>query len=98
MTGRRKSKEEELQAVALGYDRDTMSAPQVLASGRGYIAERIIEIAREYNIPVEKDPVLAEALGQLDMGQEIPPELYRVVAEILAFIMETDRHYGKKSG
>ncbi len=97
MTGRRKSEKEKL-AIALGYEKDTMSAPQVMAKGRGYIAERILEIAREHNIPVERDPVLAEALGQLDLGQEIPPELYQVVAEILAFIMETDRRYGKKNG
>lgn len=78
-------------AVALGYDETKMDAPQVMASGQGCMAERIIEIAREFNIPVEQDPVLAEALGQLDLGQEIPPELYRVIAEILVFIMETDR-------
>lgn len=78
-------------AIALGYDIDKMGAPQVMATGKGYIAGKIIEIAREYNIPVEKDPVLAEALSQLDLGQEIPPELYKVVAEILVFIMETDR-------
>jgi len=55
-----------------------------------------LDTAREYNIPVEKDPILAEALGQLDVGEEIPPELYKVVAEILAFIMETDRNYKKR--
>lgn len=78
-------------AIALGYDKDNMNAPQVLASGRGYIAERIIEIAKEHNIAVEKDPVLAQALSHLDLGQEIPPDLYKVVAEVLVFIMETDR-------
>ncbi|PKM40258.1 MAG: hypothetical protein CVV03_12440 [Firmicutes bacterium HGW-Firmicutes-8] len=78
-------------AIALGYDTDKMGTPQVMATGKGYIAGKIIEIAREYNIPVEKDPILAEALSQLDLGQEIPPELYKVVAEILVFIMETDR-------
>lgn len=83
-------------AVALEYDSQKSNAPQVLASGRGYIAARILETAREFNIPVEKDPVLAEALGQLDLGQEIPAELYKVVAEILVFIMETDRNYKKR--
>lgn len=78
-------------AVAIGYDEKSMNAPQVMASGQGYLAERIIEAAKEFNIPVEHDPVLAQALGQLDLGQEIPPELYRVIAEILVFIMETDK-------
>jgi flagellar biosynthesis protein len=82
-------------AVALEYDSQKLNAPQILATGRGYLARRILETAREYNIPVEKDPVLAEALGQLDLGQEIPPELYKVVAEVLVFIMETDRNYKK---
>lgn len=85
-------------AVALGYDKNKMGAPQVLATGKGLIAERILEVAREYNIPVEKDPVLAEALGQLDLGREIPPELYKVVAEVLVFIMETDRLFAKRGG
>lgn len=82
-------------AVALEYDSKRLSAPRILASGRGHLVKKILETAREYNIPVEKDPVLAEALGQLDVGQEIPPELYKVVAEILVFIMETDRNYKK---
>lgn len=78
-------------AIALGYDAESMDAPQVLATGKGHKAKKILEIAKENNIAVEKDPVLAEALSHLDPGQEIPPELYRVVAEILVFIMETDR-------
>ncbi len=90
MKRNRQEKEHPL-AVALGYDGGTMNAPQVIASGRGYVAEKIVEMAGEYSIPVKRDPVLAEALSQLDLGTEIPPELYQVVAEILAFIMETDR-------
>ncbi len=81
----------EPKAIALGYDRETMSAPRVLAAGQGYIARKILEMAEEHNIPVEKDPVLAEALSHLDPGEEIPPELYQVVAEVLVFIMETDK-------
>lgn len=82
-------------AVALQYDSKTMKVPRVLAKGAGHLVEKILQTARDYNIPIEKDPVLAEALGQLEMGQEIPPELYKVVAEILAFIIETDRGYKK---
>ncbi|WP_418792569.1 EscU/YscU/HrcU family type III secretion system export apparatus switch protein [Phosphitispora sp. TUW77] len=72
-----------------------MTAPQVLAAGQGYIAKKILEMAKENNIPVEKNPVLAEALSCLDPGEEIPPELYQVVAEVLVFIMETDKRHKK---
>lgn len=77
-------------AVAVSYDASNMDAPQVLATGRGYLAERIVAAAEENKIAVEQNPILAEALSQLNPGQEIPPELYQVVAEILVFIMETD--------
>lgn len=84
-------------AVALGFDRETMRAPEVLATGQGYIAKKILEIAKENRVSIKKDPVLVEALAQLDLGQQIPPELYQVVAEILVFIMETDAgHKGLK--
>ena len=85
----------EKKAIALGYDRENMNAPRVLAAGQGYIARKILEMAEENNIPVEKDPVLAEALLCLDPGQEIPPELYQVVAEVLVFIMEADKRHKK---
>ncbi len=81
------------QAVALGYDYTNEDAPKVLASGQGHLAERIIELAKEHHIPLKEDPVLVEALGQLRLGEEIPPELYRVVAEILVFVMEMDRKH-----
>ncbi len=80
-------------AVALGYDAKSMTAPSVLAAGKGHVAHKIIDTARQNNIPVEQDPMLAEALNQLEIGQEIPAELYKVVAEILVFIMETNRNY-----
>ncbi|PKM81064.1 MAG: flagellar biosynthesis [Firmicutes bacterium HGW-Firmicutes-14] len=95
MADRKESSKSGTRAVALGYDQTTMNAPRVMATGRGYIAEKILQIARENNIPVERDPLLADALSQLDLGQEIPPDLYKVVAEILVFIMETDRSGGK---
>lgn len=84
-------------AVALGYDASSMDAPQVLATGKGYLAEKIVEAAKENNITIEQNPVLAEALSQLNPGHEIPPELYQVVSEILVFIMETDGKI-KKAG
>ena len=57
-----------------------------MAKGQGIIAERIIEIAREHNIPLKRDPALIEVLSKMDLDQEIPPELYRAVAEVLAYV------------
>lgn len=74
------------QAAALGYDPDAEDAPRLLASGSGELAERIIGLARRHGIPVREDPDLVAVLSRLDLGQEIPPELYRAVAEVLAFV------------
>jgi flagellar biosynthesis protein len=74
------------RAAALRYTRGQDPAPVVTASGRGLVAERILEIAREHGIPIHRDPALVEVLSRLDLEQAIPPELYLVVAEILAFI------------
>lgn len=79
------------RAVALEYIPESDSAPRVVATGQGIIADNIIKLAEEYNIPLQEDPVLVDALRQLQLGEEIPPELYRVVAEILAFFMDLDR-------
>ncbi len=78
------------KAAALKYDSSADNAPKILASGKGFIAEKILEIAKEENIAVYKDPVLVEALVKLEIGQEIPAELYRAVAEVLAFIYSAD--------
>lgn len=74
------------RAVAISYDLDKMAAPKVSATGNGAIAERIIELAKENGVPIRKDPDMVELLAQLDVGQMIPPELYAVVAEVLAFV------------
>ena len=73
-------------AVALGYAHDKDHAPRVLASGKGYLAEQILNLAEENDLPVRNDPILAEALAQIDLNQVIPPELYAVVAEVFAFV------------
>jgi flagellar biosynthesis protein len=73
------------RATALRYDRDKDGAPQVIATGSGLIAERIVEIAREQGLPVREDPALAEALSRLELEQEIPPELFVAVAEVLVW-------------
>jgi len=74
------------KATALRYDAKKDAAPRVVAKGSGKIAERILQIAKEYNIPIKDDPQLAGILSTLDLYQEIPLELYRAVAEILAFV------------
>lgn len=85
------------KAVALGYNAESAAAPRVIASGQGLIAENIIRLADEYKVPLREDPVLVDALRQLQLGEEIPPELYQVVAEVLAFIMEIDEREKARS-
>jgi flagellar biosynthesis protein len=80
-------------AVALKYDAATESAPRVVAKGRGLVAEKIIALAREQGIPMREDPDLVQMLTQLDLNQEIPPTLYKVVAEVLAFVYRLNQHY-----
>lgn len=70
-------------AVALKYDGS--GAPSVSATGQGVLAEEIIQIAREHGVPLYEHPELVEILAKLDLGEEIPDTLYRVIAEILAF-------------
>jgi flagellar biosynthesis protein len=73
-------------AAALQYDPSQAGAPKVVAQGRGKIAEQILELARQHNIPVYADPALCSLLTAVNLGDEIPPELYQVVAEVLAYI------------
>jgi flagellar biosynthesis protein len=79
------------KAVALKYEPGKDGAPRVTAKGKGLVAERIIELAREGGVPLSEDPDLVGALIQLDFDEEIPPELYRVVAEVLAFAYRLNR-------
>jgi len=74
------------QAVALGYDPTVDEAPRLLAAGQGKIAERILELARLNGIPLKEDPALAEILVKINIGEIIPPALYQVVAEVLAYV------------
>lgn len=78
------------QAIALAYNPDE-DAPKVIASGRGVLAEKIIEKAKEADVPIHKDDKLADTLSRLDIGEMIPPELYEVVAEILVFVDAMDK-------
>jgi len=74
------------KAVALKYDGKKDKAPRVVAKGRGAIAEKIIDIAKAHHVPLYEDKNLIQILEALDLETEIPPELYRAVAEVLAFI------------
>lgn len=78
-------------AVALSYDPSTNNAPQVVASGKGYLAEKIINKAKEEAVPVHEDKKLASSLSTLQVGDVIPPELYSVVADILLFVDDMDK-------
>jgi flagellar biosynthesis protein len=73
-------------AIAIKYDTEKDSAPRVVAKGMRLKAEKIREIAREYKIPIMKNIPLANALYRIDVGQEVPEELYDAVAEVLNFV------------
>jgi flagellar biosynthesis protein len=77
------------KATALSYELGA-TAPRVVATGSGYVAERIIAAAQESGVPVKSDPALANALSSLDLGDEVPEALYRAVAETLAWAYKLD--------
>jgi flagellar biosynthesis protein len=73
-------------AVALLYDGS--DAPKVVASGQGWLGEKIVETAREHGVPIEENPALAQALSSIEIDEEIPEALYRAVAEVLSFLLK----------
>lgn len=83
-----KLKKDIKKAVALGYDQEKQNAPKVLASGKGEQASKIIKLAGEFGLPIKEDADLVELLSKLDLGDEIPPNMYKAVAEIFAFLYE----------
>ena len=80
--------EQNKKATALKYDPEQNKAPQVIAKGSQELANRIIQRAQEHDIPIYHDQELVENLIQLDLDEEIPEELYHVVAEVLSFIYQ----------
>ena len=86
------------RAVAVTYDPDNADAPVVTAVGEGLVAEEIIRRAREAGVPVTEDPRLAAVLSQIDVGQVIPPELYTVVAEVLAYVYRLEERVARRRG
>jgi flagellar biosynthesis protein len=79
------------RAVAVQYDQERNDAPVVTAKGEGLIAQRIVEIARAADVPVVEDAALVSALLSLELGQEIPVELYEAVARILSWIYKLEK-------
>lgn len=84
------------KAVAILYDDTPSSAPKVIASGKGSIAEKIIATAEEAGIHIQQDPNLVELLSKVDIGEEIPVELYQTVAEVLAFVYKVNNKFKDK--
>jgi flagellar biosynthesis protein len=84
---------EMIVAAAIKYDNREDAAPKVVAKGRGAIAEKIIELARKNNVPIRNDPALVQILSKLDIDEQIPVELYKAVAEILAFVYSANNRY-----
>ena len=85
-------------AAAIRYDPDKRDAPRLTAKGSGHVAEKIIELARRHDIPVREDKALVQILSKLDIDRQIPPELYRAVAEILAFVYSANEQYREQQG
>lgn len=84
-------------AAALKYNPPDDDAPRMVAKGAGEIADRIIELAKENNIPIHEDPDLLTVLSQLDLDKEIPAELYKPIAEILSFVYRVNEKASKES-
>jgi flagellar biosynthesis protein len=85
------------KAVALRYAPEQSSAPILIAKGKGHIAETILQKAKENGIPVQEDASLVEVLSKLDLEQEIPAELYQLVAEVLSFIYRSDGRMNRRN-
>lgn len=79
------------EAIALSYSPEESSGPRVVAKGKGLIADNILEKATLHNVPVYEDPNLVQLLGQLDLNEAIPEELYQAVAEVFAFVYRLDQ-------
>lgn len=85
-------------AAAIKYDGKKDAAPKVTAKGRGMVAEKIIELARKHDVPIKSDPALVQILSKLEINAHIPEELYRAVAEILAFVYSMNTDWREKHG
>lgn len=93
----RKTKEPLPEAVALRYDREREDAPRVVAKGRGVVAEQLLSIAKFHSVPVYQNQSVTQLLMAVALDREIPPELYQVVAKVLAHVYRMDAIAAKKS-
>lgn len=84
------------KAIAILYDENESTAPKVVASGKGLVAEKIIATAREAGIHIQEDANLVELLSKVPIGDEIPVELYQTVAEVLAFVYQINERFRQK--
>ncbi|MCI6159221.1 MAG: EscU/YscU/HrcU family type III secretion system export apparatus switch protein [Selenomonadaceae bacterium] len=84
----------EKKAVAMRYDAEKDHAPRVVAKGRGHVAENILMTAQKHTVPVYQNKTLVNMLMALDIDREIPPELYRTVAEVMAYVYRMDAKKG----
>ncbi len=84
----------EPKAVALKYNMEEDTAPRVVAKGRGHVAENIMAVAQKNTIPVYQNKTLVNMLMALELDREIPPELYKVVAEVMAYVYRIDKKHG----
>ncbi|MBN4079718.1 EscU/YscU/HrcU family type III secretion system export apparatus switch protein [bacterium AH-315-C08] len=80
-------------AVSLQYKKGRNAAPKVTAKGQGWVAEKIIKMAQENNIPIREDKDLLHLLSEIDVGQEVPESLYKVIAELLAWVYQLNQNY-----
>ena len=85
------SSKSKLKAAAIKYDLQKDKAPRIISIGKGSIAEKILELAEEHHIPIYEDKTMSELLAKLEVDTEIPPHLYTVVAELLAFVYQLDK-------
>ncbi|AMA61878.1 flhB HrpN YscU SpaS family protein [Kurthia sp. 11kri321] len=88
-------KENRKEAVALSFNSEQSEAPKVIAKGKGLVADSILNKAQESGVPIQEDPNLVQLLGQLNLNESIPEELYQAVAEVFAFIYKLDQINGK---
>lgn len=80
-------------AAVIRYDENSEKGPQIVAHGKGHIANQIIDLAKKNNIHMQEDPLLVENLLDMDLGDNIPPQLYAVMAEILLLIEEMEKNH-----
>jgi flagellar biosynthesis protein len=85
-----------MKAAAAEHYESGEEAPRVVASGHGFVAEKIIALAKEHGVKIHEDPDLVQVLAELDLGSVIPPEIYQVVAEVMACVYRVNAAAGRR--